>query len=100
MAGHALRTTVSVTLAAEWKERALRGSWAMYGPEGGRMVAETFIALVEGGVVISRREGTLAHDFGREVFEATALVVAPQHGEVEDTAVRELIWAKAEELLA
>jgi len=93
------RTTISITLTDEWKARALRGSWAMFEPEGGRMVAETFIALLEGGVVINERRGSLAYDFAREVFEAIDLVVSPQYGEVSDTAVRELIMDKAEELL-
>jgi hypothetical protein len=50
-------------------------------------------------VVINERRGSLAYDFAREVFEAIDLVVSPQHGEVSDTAVRELIMDKAEELL-
>lgn len=92
-------TTIALRLADEWKAKALRSSWAMYEPEGGRMVAEAFIALLEGGVIITERRGDLSYDFAREVFEAINLIVSPVHGEVGDTEVRELIMGHAENLL-
>lgn len=96
----ATSTVISLTLAPEYRERALQGSWAMFEPEGDKAVGETFVALVEGGVVVRNVSGNLIEDFAQEVFEATRIVVEPQHGEVSDTAVRELILARAEKLLA
>jgi hypothetical protein len=92
-------TTITLKLTDEWKARALRSSWAMFEPEGGRMVAEAFIALLEGGVIIAERRGDLSYDFAREVFEAIDLIVSPVHSEVGDTEVRELIMGHAERLL-
>lgn len=92
-------TTITLKLTDERKAKAFRSSWAMFEPEGARMVAEAFIALLEGGVIITERRGDLSYDFAREVYEAVSLIVSPVHSEVSDTAVRELIMGHAESLL-
>ena len=84
------------------KERALytNSEWAMYSEEGGRMVGNCFMSLVEQGVVvIPKTGGVLVYDFGKTVYETVRALVEPHHGEVADTEVRELVWGRAEDLL-
>lgn len=93
------QAVISVNLTPEFKERALKSSWGMFTPEGSMRVADTFIALVEGGVVLQITSDGIVEDFGRAVFETIDAVVSPNHSEVNDTEVRGMIWSTAESLL-
>ena len=92
-------TTIKVSLSPETRTLLLDDGWAMFEPEGDAIVGQTFVDLIEGGVVLNERRGSIEYDFAREVFEAICLIVGLNHSEVQDTAVRELIMGRAERLI-
>jgi len=92
---------VTVVLSPEFREKLRNSGWGMFEPEGSRMVADTFIELVEVyGVAVERTFATFASDFADAVVKIVESVVKPIHGEVSDTAVRDVIYGRAHQLFA
>lgn len=92
---------VTVVLSPEFREKLRNSSWSMFEPAGSRMVADTFIDLVEvHGVSVKRTHATFATDFADAVVEIVKSTVKAHHGEVSDTAVCDVIYGRAHQLFA